>query len=499
MRASRMFLVACVSMLTGIAIASWWHVEIQALWLGVVMVGIALLVQRPWSVLCAGALVAMMLGAWRASDVIERASFLWDVASTKPEVSVIGYVDGDFEKTATGGRYVFHAMRIVREDGEHAVDDRILVSGPDWIKPRQGQWLTITAKLQQPKNFADFDYVGYLAKEGIHGTMYFPRYDVPDRNYGSTYTRFSVLCDGLLASIRGAFKEALARAVPQPEAGFLTGILIGAKGNISPALKEAFARTGTSHIVALSGYNITILSTVLIALLTPLGARRAYWIAVFGIGVFVVFVGGGASVVRAAIMGVLALTAQRLGRLSDATMLMAVTACAMCLYNPLLLRWDVGFQLSFLAFAGIVYVQPLIEPWIARIVKWKTLASLIATTLAAQVLVLPLLLHTFNLFAVYTLPVNMLVLPLVPIAMALGFATAVGGMLAPALGMLAGQMAWLVAAYQLAIVQWFARAPYAALNVTISTPLMIALYAALATWLISLYRGRALSNINHHA
>ena len=484
MHPSKIFLILCCALIGGVVVASWMVVSATILWALIVFAGLMLLIRRQKFFLIGAVIVAGVLGMWRTQSVLDAQSILWNVAQSKPTVALNGYVDGDFEKTATGGRYTFHVLSISTATDTVRVDDRVLVSGPDWIRPRSGQWLILHGKLQQPKNFADFDYIGYLAKDDIRGTMYFPTYDVPVASDVSSLMRFEVWSAGKLASLRIALKDSIARAVPEPEAGFLTGILLGAKGNISAGLKDAFARTGTSHIVALSGYNITILVTVLMMLLAPLGARRAYIVSGIVVVLFVIFVGAGASVVRAAIMGIMAMTAQRLGRLTDATMSIAVTAVAMLLYNPLTLRWDVGFQLSFLAFAGIVYIQPLLEPLVLRAVRFKTLASLIATTLSAQIIVLPLLLHVFGIFAVYTLPVNMLVLPLVPTAMALGFATAVAGVLWPWAGALVGQSAWLVGAIQLSIVSFFANLPYAALSITLSTPLMLALYVLMATVLI---------------
>ena len=475
----------CGSLLAGIAVASWFLVGPTVLWTTMVVGFMFLLPRRPRSVLAGLCMLAFVFGAWRTQDVLGRQSVLWETAQSKPAVSLSGYVDGDFEATASGGRYTFRVLRITDDGVALRTSDRVLVSGPVWIRPRQGQWLVLSGKIQQPKNFADFDYIGYLAKEGIHATMYFPTYDVPQQIDGSPVMRARVWAFGKLASVRLALMESIAAAVPSPESGYLAGILVGAKGNIGADLKEAFARTGTSHIVALSGYNITIIATVLMALLAPLGTRRSYWVSILTIALFTLMVGAGASVVRAAIMGVLAMTATRLGRLSDASVAMAVTAALMCVYNPLLLRWDVGFQLSFAAFAGIVYIQPLLEPWIIRLVRFRILATLISTTLAAQIAVLPLLLHTFGMLAVYTLPVNMLVLPLVPVAMALGFATAVAGIVWAWAGLFVGQSAWLVAAVQLGIVRYASALPHATFSLTISTAMVMAVYTALAVWLIA--------------
>lgn len=471
----------------GIAAASWLSLVPAVLWAGAAMSGILMLMRKSRTIIAGVILLSVVVGVWRTETVLSRESMLRHLAESKPEVSLTGYVDGDFERTATGGRYTFRVREIRTADFVEKTDDRVLVSGPAFVRPRQGQWLILNGKIQQAKNYEDFDYISYLAKEGIHGVMYFPKYDVPQAIHEPAFFRARVRVAASLSGIRIALMESIARSVPEPESGFLSGILVGAKGNVSADLKEAFSRTGTSHIVALSGYNITIIAMVLMVLFSPLGTRRSYWLSVIAIALFTIMVGAGASVVRAAIMGVMAMTAQRMGRLSDAGISMAATAAVMCLFNPLLLRWDVGFQLSFLAFAGIVYVQPLLEPWVLRVCRYKMLTSLVSTTLAAQVLVLPLLLHVFGTLAIYTLPVNLIVLPLVPLAMALGFATAVAGIVWFWAGLFIGQSAWLVAAFQLWVISKVAALPHAALEIQLSSPVTIALYCSLATWLFSVY------------
>lgn len=479
MHRSTVVLIGSIGFLCGIAAASFFVIAPLVMWALVCAGGILLLLRRTRATAVGILLLAAVCGIARTHAIIERPSPLWELAADKPTVTLTGVVESDFEATATGGRFVFHAF----PEG-----DRVLVSGPDWIRPRQGQILVLTGKIQQPKNYEDFDYVSYLAKSGIHATMYFPKYSVPEEFPMSWSTRTWLWLSSHLAALRLALTDAIARVVPQPESGYLTGILVGAKGVVSADMKDAFSRTGTSHILAISGYNITIVAAALMAMLARFGRRWSYWLAVLGIVLFTIMVGMGASVVRAAIMGIMAVTAQRLGRMSSAGSAMALSAVIMCWFNPLLLRWDVGFQLSFLAFAGIVYIEPLIRQTLERCLKWKTLAAMLATTLAAQVLVLPILLYTFNQLALYTLPANVLVLPLVPVAMALGFATAVAGLVWPFASGLIAQSAWLVAAYQLSIVRFFASLPHAAFEVHISVALLVALYAGLAAWLVAVYR-----------
>ena len=499
MHRSSLLLLGCVGLLCGIAAASFVVVGTVWLWALVFVGASVLLVRRRIAIILGVLLLTVTVGMWHANNAFAVPSLLWEIAGSKPKALLVGYVDGDFEPTKNGGRYAFRVLRVQTADSVIAMNDRVLVSGPDWIKPRQGQVLVLDGKLQRPTSFDDFDYVSYLAKDGVHETMYFPKYSVPTDLNLPRYMKARLWFGASMATVRIGVTDSIARAVPQPMASYLAGILVGAKGVVSQEIKDEFSRTGTSHILAISGYNITIVAAVLMSLLAPLGKRRAYWLAVAGIVLFVLLVGSTASVVRAALMGVLVLTARQLGREQDMGTAIVLSAAVMCWFNPMLLRWDVGFQLSFLAVLGIVYLQPLFQPAFERWFRFKPLASLLATTLSAQVLVLPLLLFDFGQLAVYTLPANALVLPLVPIAMALGLATAVAGMLWPFLGALVGQSAWLVAAYQLTVIRFFAYLPYAALEVRISPALMFALYAALAVWLFSVYRGQAKRITNTHA
>jgi competence protein ComEC len=285
-------------------------------------------------------------------------------------------------------------------------------------------------------------------------------------------------------SIRYVSLDAIARAVPQPEAGYLAGILVGDKSMLDPALADSFSRTGTSHIMAISGYNITIIAGVLMMMLARLGRTRAYWLTVAGIVLFTIMTGAGASVVRAAIMGILAITALRLGRQSGAGTAILFSAALMASYNPFFVRWDIGFQLSFLALMGIVWVEPLIRPPFEKVFRSKALATLVATTLSANIMVMPLILYDFGQLAMYALPVNVLVLPFVPLAMALGALTAAAGAVTPFAGALVGQIAWLVTTPQLAVIRWFAALPYASLEVHLSIAALTASYTGIAVWII---------------
>jgi competence protein ComEC len=485
MEPSRKFLLALAGFLGGVALASF-VVSAYAVWLLLALGAGALANRKPMMIGAGIVAIAAAVGMWRTEAAFQYVSVLAPRAGQT--VTLDGYVDSDFELTANGGKFTFFVL----PEGE-----RTVVYGPEWMRPRYGQEYRLTGKLKLPTNRDDFDYVSYLAKSGIYTQLSWPTYDVPDAPLTLGLHESGMRTVGIaVRTIRDAVGASVTRAVGEPHAGYLNGILLGTRGTMLQALKDAFARTGTSHILAISGYNITIVAAALMAALSFLGRRRAFVGTLIGITLFVLMVGASASVVRAALMGILMLAAIQMGRLPHAGIAILLSAAVMCLANPLILRWDVGFQLSFLAVAGIIYLEPLLRPVVLRVVRFKPIASLVSTTLSAQIAVLPLLLYSFGTLAVYTLPVNLLVLPLVPLAMALGLVTGLAGMVWPFAGSLVGQVVWLVAAVQLGIIGWFSQLPYAALQVRIGVPMLLALYATLVAWLVAVYRGSAVATTN---
>jgi len=488
--------LALVGFLVGVGISSFFAIHAWVLWAIAFVVSVLMASRHQREVLIGIMLIGVVLGIVRTNYVMSQPSDLWDLAGAKKSVTMTGFVDGDFELTKSGGRWRFQAIK--------PVSGRILVLGSSEVRPRYGQIYELTGTPQQPKNSGGFDYIGYLAKDGIHAQMFYPKFDVPtDKIEMPFFMRTLRWIKINLAFVRDALAESLARFVPETEASFLNGIIYGIRGTISQALTDAFARTGTSHILAISGYNITIIAAVLGAILARFGRTRAYWLTLIGIVAFTLMVGASASVVRAAIMGILAITAIQLGRASHAGTAILLSASLMALYNPRLIRWDVGFQLSFLAVVGIVYLAPIISQFFEKLFfkihakKFKAVfISILATTISANIMVLPLILFTFGVFAVYTLPVNLLVLPLVPLAMLLGFITSIAGLILPFAGLLVGQIAWLISALMLLLIRTASALPHATLQAEMDAPTMLACYVTLAVWLWFGYRNNYVGAVN---
>jgi competence protein ComEC len=292
----------------------------------------------------------------------------------------------------------------------------------------------------------------------------------------------------------------LSASFPEPHASLLAGILLGVETGLSPGLEEAFQATGTSHIVAISGFNFAILIGVLDLLSRrALGGRRGLPLSLAVIALYALLVGAGGSVVRAALMGGLALLAGQVGRRPHALNGLAAAALIMTAANPLTL-WDVGFQLSAAATLGLVLFAGRFEAGLrAALERFSTpgrarqatavAVELILASLAAQVTTLPLIILYFRQLSLISLLANALILPVQPLVMAGGGAALLLGLVWPVLGQMAAWLAWPFTAYTMAVVEALARVPYAVLYLgEVAAPLVTLYYAGLVTLTVWLSR-----------
>ena len=233
-------------------------------------------------------------------------------------------------------------------------------------------------------------------------------------------TRWSI--SSLLSFCRQSMRFVIEKLFSEPEASLLLGLLIGEREGIPPDIVADFRNTGTSHILAVSGYNVTQLVEVIVVFFAAFSLprrRAAFWTAfvVFG---FVILVGGEASVVRAGIMGCVGLLAAFFGRRCAGMTALLCAAAVMLAMNPLILRHDVGFQLSFAGVLGLHFLGPQFVRLFSFLPSLFGLRKICAETLAATIATMPVSLFVFGTLPIFGPLVNMLVVPVVPWAMGTG-------------------------------------------------------------------------------
>lgn len=237
------------------------------------------------------------------------------------------------------------------------------------------------------------------------------------------------------------FEQALAQALPEPESSLAAGLLLGGDGRLPTETKDDFRAAGLAHIVAVSGYNISIIAgyLLLIGIALFLPRRKAAVFAFFGTLAFVFVSGAPPSAVRAIGMASALILAWLFGRRYASFHALLFAAAVMLAFDPLIIRYDLGFLLSFAATAGII----LTSPPIGRVLRkapffLKIFLEALLLTVAAELFILPIIFANFGHFSLAAFPANAVLLPLVPIAMLLSFLAGVAGMLSGTLGTVFG-------------------------------------------------------------
>lgn len=412
-----------------------------------------------WSLLCL-CLLSGMLGIWRGTSYLSMLGRYENLYGQK--VTLVGRADNDgnyskgsqLEFDLVGARVANQPPLIgkisVRGYGENALyhSDKVQVSGK--IYPTLGS-----------------------------------------RQARMSYVQIKVLSrsNSAIDNLRRRFESGMLSALPEPMASFAVGLLIGQRSNLSKQVSDNLSTVGLTHVVAVSGYNLTIIISAAYLLLKKFSKYQATVISIILILLFILFTGTSASIVRAAIVSMLSLWAGFYGRNFKPVLLVLLAAAVTAGWSPSYLWSDIGWYLSFLAFFGILVLAPL---WLNRRpnLSLSTVSVVMTETVAAQLMTTPIIMYIFGEVSLIALPANVLIVPLVPLAMVLSFAAALAGMLVPALAGWIALPARLLLTYMLDVVALIAKIPNALSAKSLNLVQMIAAYlmiilACIIVWLLN--------------
>ena len=365
----------------------------------------------------------------------------------------------------------------ISREGQSFTETNILLTADLSEDLKYGDKINFRGILKKPENFItdsgkDFDYINYLRKDGIFYVMSFPEIKIISSGNGNSVKSF-------LFSIKNKFLEKINFAIRNPENILMGGLILGEKSSFNEDFKKAFIDTGTIHIVALSGYNITIVSSYFMKLFVFLPQNFAIGMGILVILLFILMTGGGSTALRAGIMATLALYARASGRNYDVARALLLAGVLMVLFNPFVLVYDVSFQLSFIATLALIFFTPKIEKYFSWVPKNFGLRDIVSVTFAVYVFVLPFILYKMGNLSLVALPTNVLILPFIPFTMLLGFITSFLGLIHYVLAVPFGFISYLILHYILGVINFFAHIPFASLiipNFPLWLTLLIYLY-----------------------
>ncbi|PKL92108.1 MAG: hypothetical protein CVV21_04990 [Candidatus Goldiibacteriota bacterium HGW-Goldbacteria-1] len=343
------------------------------------------------------------------------------------------YFDGSITGIKTGSKNI-------KKTRLRAAKVRVTVDGKANLKIDHGDILEIEAKLKKPQKAAykgGFDYSLYLKRIGISYTAYASDFKVVKIG------RKTNIVGNVSYGAREKLLALIYAYVPAPQAGILEGVMLGSRKSIPANVYDDFKKTGTAHILAVSGMNAGLITVFVFVFLKILRVKKelSAFIAIFCIWCFALITGGEASIVRAAIMASFILFGYVIQRDGDALNSLCAAGFFILLFDSQAL-FEAGFQLSFLAAFGIIYLNEKVSGYLIFLPKW--VSETLSATITAQVFVLPVMINTFNQFSLISVFANLIIVPLSGFATILGFAMWLFGSIAPVLAAPFGAAQWLI-------------------------------------------------------
>ena len=361
----------------------------------------------------------------------------------------------------------------------------VLVDADRGLEIEYGDQVRATGALATAATGDTFSYADYLGRQGVFSIMRNAGLEVVSRGHGDTvFAR--------LLELKEIVRREIARALPEPQAGLLTGILLGDESGIAPQLKDDFTRAGASHIIAISGFNMVIVSAIVIRALSGLFGGKSAAVTISAVAVIILyslFVGASPSILRAALMSSLLVIGNQLKRRTFLPASLALATLILSMVDPYVLL-DIGFQLSFCAVLGLgLFADPLSQRFAELLNRW--LPAKMATPLhsflneplivsfAAQVATLPLIILYFGRLSLVAVPVNMLIVPVQSAVLLLGLAAVVVSVFAPDLGMLIFWADGLFLSWTISVVRFFAQLDFADMAIVLDGRVIQGFYVML--------------------
>jgi competence protein ComEC len=360
-----------------------------------------------------------------------------------------------------------------------SLGERILVSTDMYNSAMYGDEVKVSGKLKVPEKIdgddgRSFNYPEYLAKDDIYYTASFAKVEILSSGHGSALKR-------TLYSLKRSLVRNIRKILPEPESSLLAGLVIAGKDAMPADIMDEFRRAGIVHIVVLSGFNITIIADFLRKFFSKIfmklryfgylgafsgkGPQLAAGFSALGVVSFVIMTGAEATVVRAGLMVLAVIVAKIFGRTYSQPRALLSAAFLMVLENPKILVFDTSFQLSFLATFALIYVAPLVEKYLVRLPNKIGERTMLATTIATQIVVLPYLVYVMGNVSLVSLPANVFVLLLIPPTMLFGFLASLVAYVSTALAFPLTYIAHILLAWILWVSHILGNMKYSALNV----------------------------------
>jgi len=455
MHRAKVFKLVLIAFIAGIVVGRWLNLS-PVLW-------ICFIVVSAWVIIFIRSIKVKIISLIILFFILGAARYQlsWPVFSPNR----LEFYNG--QKTIFAGRVIREAMKNTSKEliveiksiNNDAGSGRALIRVPLYSPYGQGQNLSVACKIVTPQNYSRFNFVGYLAKDAIFSVCYYPdSIELMSAPVGTSWLSW-------LTIFRTKAQALINQNFSEPQGALISSLILGARQNLSQEFRNQLSLTSTSHIVAVSGLHVLIMIMLTeMILFSVVGLKRnyAFYVTVAVVVLFALLTGGAAPTIRASIMGILLLYAKKIGRPYQSSNVVVLAAAVMLAVNPLLIFWDAGFQLSFLAVLGLVYLSKGAEKLLRKVPDWRwcPLRSSLVITASAYLITLPLILYYFGNLSLVGPLVNALILGVLPWTMILGFIFILAGLALPIMTKILLWPCWLLLSYMIKVIQIGAHIPF---------------------------------------
>ena len=432
------------------------------------------------------ALLALVLGGFRVSMVPNTSSL--SAFNDTGGLTIEGKVVGDPDIRDTNVLLTVESQQVFSGGFAYGVRGKVLVQLARDIEVHPGDRVTVTGRLSTPATYDTFSYRDYLAQQSVFSVL--DEATLRDVTQSNGFWRW-------LSDSRRRLLADMGRMLPEPQAGLLAGILLGNEQGISTELAADFSRTGASHVIAISGFNMAIVAGIVDKLLRRRNTHNSGWqtlLALVIIGLYTLFTGANPAVVRAAIMSGVVIAGKSLKRDAYVPASLAFSVLVMTLQDPFVFH-SVSFQLSFFAVLGIaLFTDPLkqlvdqivfarLSPfWAKRTTDF--LSETVIVTLAASLATMPIIVVIFGQMSVVFLPVNILIVPVQAFILVIGGLATMLVLIVPILAQILYWLAYVYLSWTIVVVRLFADLPFADVSVSVNDRLIYLYLAGVIGWVV---------------
>jgi competence protein ComEC len=340
------------------------------------------------------------------------------------------------------------------------IEGNVLIKTELYPPYKYGDQIEITSFLIKPEPIEDFKYDKYLAKDKIYSLAYGARVKLIKQGQANPILQ-------IIYNLRQNISNQINKIWPEPTASFVNSILLGYKKAMSEDLKEEFRKAGVSHIIVISGLHITLITLLLSKTLYSLNIDRKKQLPIILIilSIFAILSGFSASTIRASVMGLIILFSQNIGRRIQKHLILIYAAVIILLINPLLLFYDLGFQLSFLATIGLIYLSPIFKKLFKFLPSKMEIQSTFISSFSAIIMTLPLTIYQFKTISILAPIANLFILPMIPILMLFGFITIIISYLSFTLAKLIGFIEYILSKVLFEIVNSISNIEFSSIDI----------------------------------